>query len=544
MRRAAIYARYSTDLQNEKSIDDQFALCHAYAAREGLIVVETFADKALSGASMIEREGLLDLMALVKKQKVDAVIIEAIDRLSRDHGDASALHKRLTFHGIELHAVSSGGIADSMTVGFHGLMGQFQREEGVRKIRRGLAGVVRSGRIAGGLCYGYRVVPGKPGEREIDPEQAAIVRRIFEEYAAGRSPRDIAGDLNREGIAPHRARFWTASTINGFRKRGSGILLNELYVGRIVWNRNEKRRNPDTGRRVPRPNDPAERHIAEAPHLRIIDDELWQKVQAVRVERSVAHVEHVRRPANLLSGLLKCGCCGSGYVVKDRDKTGKTRIRCSAVAESGSCSNRRVLYLPAVEEAVVSGMREQLRDRSLIEIYLKRYNDERRQLAAAASGNRAKLESQLDAKQRERERALNLYIKGLMPEAEAEKILPSLNADCDRLTEQLASCDEPVNVVTLHPTVIEHYLRSVDELAATLSSHARAGEDSATKAFRTLVHSVVIYPNEPRQGFEVEVKGRLNELIGGGIFPARRDSGRPMVPQEGFEPPTPSLRNM
>src|SRR5688500_6692605 len=138
MKRAAIYARFSTDLQSEKSVDDQFDLCRAYAAREGLAIVGTFADRARSGASMIEREGLLELLAEVPKGRFDVVLVEAADRLSRDMADLAGIHKRLTYYGIEIRAVHSG-VVDTAMVGLFGLVGQMQREEGVKKIRCGLA---------------------------------------------------------------------------------------------------------------------------------------------------------------------------------------------------------------------------------------------------------------------------------------------------------------------------------------------------------------------------------------------------------------------
>ena len=70
---------------------------------------------------------------------------------------------------------------------------------------------------------------------EIQSDQ--IVRRIFEEYVAGRTPREIAYDLNKESISPPRGRSWNASTINGNMQRGTGIIQNELYAGRLVWNK-------------------------------------------------------------------------------------------------------------------------------------------------------------------------------------------------------------------------------------------------------------------------------------------------------------------
>ena len=87
------------------------------------------------------------------------------------------------------------------------------------------------------MTYGYTPVAGKNGERAIVEAEAQILRRIFQDYVDGRTPRDIAHDLNRENVPPPRGRSWNASTINGNRMRCSGILQNELYVGRLVWNK-------------------------------------------------------------------------------------------------------------------------------------------------------------------------------------------------------------------------------------------------------------------------------------------------------------------
>ena len=122
------------------------------------------------------------------------------------------------------------------------------------KVRRGQRGRAEASRAAGGLSYGYRVLReiGANGEvergrREIDPEAARIIRRIFEEYVAGRSPRAIAADLNREGVPSPRGGSWNASTINGNPKRRHGILLNTLYAGKMEYGRLSYRRDPDTG---------------------------------------------------------------------------------------------------------------------------------------------------------------------------------------------------------------------------------------------------------------------------------------------------------
>jgi len=93
------------------------------------------------------------------------------------------------------YSAAMDGTADSILIGIRGLVGQMQREDGAKKVRRGMAGVIRDGRHAGRRACGYRAVPGKLGKLEIVEDEAAIVRRIFAAYAAGRPAREIAHDL-------------------------------------------------------------------------------------------------------------------------------------------------------------------------------------------------------------------------------------------------------------------------------------------------------------------------------------------------------------
>ena len=198
----------------------------------------------------------------------EVVVVEALDRLSRDMEDLAGIHKRLQFAGIEIRAVHDG-TADALMVGLRGLIGQMQREDGAKKVRRGLAGVIREGRSAGGRAYGYRPVLGQIGELQIVEEEAAIVRRIFEEFLDGSSSRKIAQRLNRDGIPSHRSGKWNASTIHGNAKRGNGIMNNALYDGRRVWNKIRMVKDPDTGRRVSRENRDEDRQEVQVPELRI-----------------------------------------------------------------------------------------------------------------------------------------------------------------------------------------------------------------------------------------------------------------------------------
>src|SRR5262245_39132972 len=147
MLRAAIYSRYSSDLQSDRSIEDQVVLCTDFALRQNLTIVAAYDDRARSGASIIRRDGVQAMMDAARDGQFEVLIVEALDRLSRDQEDLAGIYKRLTHVGIEIRAVHDGK-ADVIQVGIRGLVGALYLQDLQHKIRRGMAGRVRDGRSA------------------------------------------------------------------------------------------------------------------------------------------------------------------------------------------------------------------------------------------------------------------------------------------------------------------------------------------------------------------------------------------------------------
>jgi site-specific DNA recombinase len=295
------------------------------------------------------RDGLIRLLDQVREKSFEVVIVEALDRLSRDMEDLAGIRKRLSFLGIDIWAVHDG-VVNTVLVGLRGLVGQLCRKDNAHKVRRGQAGRVSCKGLAGGsLAHGHAAVAGKNGERVIVNVEAEVVRRIFPDYVEGRTPREIAHDLNKERVSPPLGRAWNASTINGNRQRCAGILQDELYVGRLVRNKVRMVKDPDTGKRQSRPNSTSDWQFAEVPSLAIVSPDLFEAAQKRRRERTHTHPSHQRRPRRMLSGLLRCGACGSGMSTNGQDKSGRVRIRCSAAKESGICADAKTFYLDTVE---------------------------------------------------------------------------------------------------------------------------------------------------------------------------------------------------
>jgi len=518
-KRAAIYARFSTDLQNERSIEDQVALCRSYAVREDIEVIELYDDRARSGGSIMGRDGLLRLMDRARDRAFDVIIVEALDRLSRDMEDLAGIHKRLSFLGIEIRAVHEG-VVNTVLVGLRGLVGQLYREDNAHKVRRGQAGRVGQGLAGGGLTYGYAPVPGEKGKRVIVESEADAVRRIFEEYVAGRTPRDIAHNLNREGVPPPRGRVWNASTINGNAQRGIGILNNELYAGRLVWNKVRMVKDPDSGKRLSRPNAKTDWQTTEVPDLAIIPTTLFEAAQARKIARSRTHPNQQRRPRHMLSGLLRCGACGAGMSTNGKDRSGRIRIRCSAATESGTCNDAKTFYLDTVESAVLSGLKAELRRPRVIAEYVRAYHEERVKLAAQSKAKARRLERRLGEINRELERVIDGIAKGIGDPVLLGRRTFELGAESRKIEAELKAQPPSADLVALHPSVLGRYEGQLANLQAALASGVRDGDSEAAEAIRDLVDSVTVYRDPSRLGgVVVEVTGRLNALLGEQAYP-------------------------
>jgi len=281
--RAGIYARFSSDLQDNRSITDQVSLARKYAETRGFTTTGVYEDAAISGASVINRPGLQRLLGDAGAGKLEVLVTESLDRLSRSQADIAALYERLSFMGVRIETLADGHVSE-IHVGLKGTMAALFLKDLAQKTRRGQIGRVKAGRIPGGRSYGYDVVPSGEdrGRRIINEREAAIVRRIYEQYAAGIGTLAIVRALNGEAVPGPSGRQWNVSALIGSPKRRNGLLNNELYRGTIVYNRQRFLKDPATGKRVSRANPESEWLRQGVPELRIVDEELWHRVQRLR----------------------------------------------------------------------------------------------------------------------------------------------------------------------------------------------------------------------------------------------------------------------
>ena len=205
------------------------------------------------------------------------------------------------------------------------------------------------------------------------------------------------------------------STIHGNLERRNGVLNNELYVGRLVWNRQRFLKDPDTGKRIARPNPEAEWIVQDVPELRIVDAALWDAVRArqasLKMTPRVENVERIaerRRPKHLFAGLLRCACCGGSYTMISKDLLG-----CGTARTKGTCVNRLNIRRDALEASVLDGLRHHLMEPALFREFCEEFTREVNRLRMPETASITTSQSELARVKRDIDRTIQAILDGV-----------------------------------------------------------------------------------------------------------------------------------
>lgn len=500
--RVAVYARYSSDLQRATSIEDQIRAARRYADDQRWTIDETqiYTDAGISGASIDGRPGLQALLAAAARRPLpfDVVLVDDSSRVARDIADAIRVLQSLKFYGVRVlylsqHIDSANEQAETL-VAVHGMVDSLYLREMAKKIRRGLEGQQARGFATGSRTYGYRTiaVPDPSGRKEsggatavlgyrieVEPSEATVVRQVFEWYAAGDGYSVIVDRLNREGHRAPRGARWRFGAVRH-------VLANERYLGRQIWGQRVFERRPGSSQRVPRAVPRDQWHIVERPELRIVSDDLWNRVRARQSEvreafglkagRTLVRGKSAAVQSRyLFSGLLTCGMCGHSITVVSNG-TGGPRYGCNMAWRNGrtACTNRVTVSTAVADEALVAGLRaELLRPEMLDEITAS--------LAAALNAvidQRPQRRERIDEALANARRKLHHLIGAIEAGSTAQTLLDAVaqrEAEIARLERDRQALDEPLeNKLAVIPSWVRQQIEDTAGLLADSADRTKA----------------------------------------------------------------------
>ncbi|WP_428313422.1 recombinase family protein [Hydrocarboniphaga sp.] len=517
--RTATYARYSSDSQREASIDDQLRAVGELCHRDGLPRPQEFVDQGISGERR-DRPGYVALLAAAKSQQIDVIVLWDLKRLSRGE-DLPQILAQLKFWGVRV--ITCDGF-DSAQEGAEirgwvdAMMGNRQNKDLAKATHRGLMGQALKGYSAGGLLYGYRIAACQDGNaRAIDEDQACVVRRIFAEYVDGRSPREIAAGLNRDGVPAPRGPEWRMSAIYP-DDRGMGILANSTYAGRVIWNRSRWGKDPETGKRTRQERPPSEWVHSEQPELRIVELDIFAaaerrtaqtraKSQAIQAKLG-RNARTGREPKYLFSGLLRCDECGGSMVIVDYYRYG-----CGTNKDRGdtACSNGVKVARKIVEQRLLAIVKKDL----LSDEAYRSFELAARLLLKDAQNVPQRARQALAEASRERENIMAALRAGIItPSTKAALESAEARVDAAQLELRQAESIQPSQIL---PRARETWRRLVNAIEQIEDVKTAKG------ALRDLLGEIRVKPEN----------GVLIATIGG-----ETDSEIKMVAGAGFEPTT------
>ena len=418
---AAIYARVSDksqDTEDKTSISEQISDMEAHCQRRGLNITARYQEVGRGWTK--KRPEFQRMLADAKRGRFDTIVCWKSDRLSRGMYPAAALMEVVEAHQIRLEAVMDA--IDMKTFGLMAAIGKIELDNFRERSTMGKRGTAKQGRVpTGGLPYGYRI--GDDGRPEAVEEQAEVVRRIFDMYVhEGMGSPSIAVRLTEEGIPTQTGKLlWLQSRVHH-------ILGNATYAGSWVYGKYRHISTEDGTKVYDQPRD----SWIEIPMPQIIDDETWERAQALKKQRS----RRAKRNTNvlyLLQHLLKCGECGHNFHARCSRSTTNVRngkkyrydlptpnryYMCNGMQSMRlRCRERPYIRAERLEEPIWREVKRVIQNPDLIVAGIDTLDTRG---SSSMEEEIAQAERDLRSIQMEEDRAVRLFVSGKITEAQLD----------------------------------------------------------------------------------------------------------------------------
>ena len=308
--KAASYARFSSDMQREESIEAQLMENRKYAEKHGIIIVKEYIDEAVSGQTD-NRDAFQQMMEDAKKKLFDVIIVHKVDRFARNRYDAAIYKSMLTKYGVRV-VYAAQPIDDtpegSLLEGILEAFAEYYSKNLATEVLKGQKQNAFKAQFNGGFApLGYDIVDK---QYVINEKEAKIVREIFDLYLQGYGYKKIAEILNSKGYKNKQGKPFVYNSI-------PSILTNEKYAGIYVFNKTQRKYH--NGKRNLKRKKPEHEIIrVEGGVPAIVPKEIFEAVQREMKRRAPERGKPQTIREYLLSGLVYCSCGNkmSGYSQK------------------------------------------------------------------------------------------------------------------------------------------------------------------------------------------------------------------------------------
>ena len=515
----AIYCRVSTIEQAEEgySIDEQERLLRDWCNRMNYSVYKVYSDRGISGKDIKNRLALKELLKDAEERKFQMVISWKINRISRKLSDVLKIVDILEQNNIAFNSYSeqfdNSTPAGKMQFQMMALIGEFERGTIAQNVKMGMCAKAKSGEWCGGRVLGYDLVSidSQQGTKRrknrltINEKEAEAVRFIFNEYVNGKGYKAITNQLNKLCYKTKKGNDFSVGSIRE-------ILTNPVYIGKVRYN---VRQNWSEKRRR---NINANPIITDGIHEPIIDEVLWDKVQAI-MESKKGKPSRIYDGEYPLTGILRCPKCGAGMVIsrttnKLADGT-KKRIAyycCGAWKNKGtSVCNSNTIRVDKANEYVFSKLSELLSNEKMVKSIVKNVNKERYNKLNPAKKELERIDRELEKIDKKKRKLFEGYEEDLISNKEFKERKEELN----KMAQILQGQKEPL-LVTLLDDVSEEvpyeFIKSILENFSKVLTESTSREKQK-KLLHMIISEITISEEREVDSIKLNINDRLVDYI-------------------------------
>ena len=515
----AIYCRVSTIEQAEEgySIDEQERLLRDWCNKMNYSVYKVYSDRGISGKDIKNRPELKELLKDAEERKFQMVISWKINRISRKLSDVLKIVDVLEQNNIAFNSYSeqfdNSTPAGKMQFQMMALIGEFERGTIAQNVKMGMCAKAKSGEWCGGQVLGYDLVPveNQEGAKRrktkltINEIEARSVRLIFNEYSNGKGYKAITNQLNKLGYKTKKGNDFSVGSIRE-------ILTNPVYIGKVRYN---VRQNWSEKRRR---NINANPIITDGVHEPIIDEVLWDKVQAI-MESKKGKPSRIYDGEYPLTGILRCPKCGAGMVIsrttnKLADGT-KKRIAyycCGAWKNKGtSVCNSNTIRVDKANEYVFNKLSSVVSNDDMIRAITNNINKERVKRVDPSKSELERIDKELENIDKKKRKIFEAYEDDIITREEFLTRKDELNQRAKVLQESKETL-----LVTLADDVSEEisyeFIKSVlDNFSKLLNS--KESREQKKKLLHMIISKITINELREVDSINLTINDKLVDYI-------------------------------